>query len=242
MSNEKKGNFKELVRDRIKSERNQNPLVGMQVCSDVVYATVQDILTREQGVRAEDLLACLASMAGFSAVYDLVLKIDAKEIEVATPEVAVLGLSGGGTAYSGDYINRRIAEQKISVWSLAAGTTQELLGTSDFIDFVNLDEIFSRVASSVGSEHFGTPDLPEKHMCDIPQNFIKYFFPVLHRMLSEVELPVEDYFGTFAFALQPAITNTKEVLDPKMALKIVMEYSIPASKVDPKSILPKEFF
>lgn len=226
-------NPEELVKKAIADARENNPLIGMQLSGDTIYSSMQNLLTKNGRIHAETLLAALAALGGFSAVYDLVKKIESNEIKVELPEVAVLTLSDGRTAYAGDYINKQLAEGQISIWSLAAGMVQKL-GCNEFCD---LSEIFGRVASSIGGEEFGVVDVPEKHATDKPINFVIHFFPGFKELLQGIELPTEEYSGAFAFAVQKAMQDTSEVLPPSIALKIVMEFAIPMSKIDPHEVL-----
>jgi hypothetical protein len=101
---------------------------------------------------------------------------------------------------------------------------------------IDIKEIFAHVSNSIGSESFGNLRIAESHMPqDIPCNYLKNLWPVmlpvLEQYCSVTEGPI-----MFGLAIQEVMYMGKGVIDPLVALAIVMESAVAMSKVDFNSL------
>jgi hypothetical protein len=180
-------------------------------------------------VHIETLLCALGSLAGYScqaSVRELLVR------QGGEPEEKVFLIANGkdGKRYFfGDALNKPLAESRYSVWSLAAGVATHLGCQQP----VKVREIFAHVAATVGGPEFGIPRIPEGHRpVDPPSNWVKYAWPkALATVQGHCESPSE-WPAAFGIAIQEVMTQAKGVIDPCLALSIIMECAIPMSKVD----------
>lgn len=117
--------------------------------------------------------------------------------------------------------------------SLAAGATQRL-GTTELID---INEIFSYTAQTVGGESFGIPRIPDNHKpTDLPIDFVKFLWSKLLPVIEQYCETPSEWSILFGWAIQKVLSMRKGVIDPGLALSIVMESAVPMSKVNIKSL------
>jgi hypothetical protein len=126
-------------------------------------------------------------------------------------------------------LNETVAGAQYSVWGLSAGAAQQL-GAKEYPD---LEDIFKHVSSVLGTDGFGIPRVPEAHRAGaLPIAYLKALWaPLLPVVKLCCEKP-EHWPILYGLAIQDAIHFGKDVLDPSLAISIVMESAIPMSKVD----------
>jgi hypothetical protein len=193
-----------------------------------VFLRIMNGMKDQRGVHIESLLTCLGALAGYAcqaAVREANVSAGAK-----SPESGLTVATGadGRKYFFGDPLNRPLAENRHSVWSLTAGAIQQL-GKP----LPNVEDIFKHVAGTVGGDQFGIPRLPDGHRAgDTPINFLKavwpQILPIAQKFCDEpAHLPI-----VFGLAIQHAILMAKDVIDPTLAGTIAMESAVPMSKVD----------
>jgi hypothetical protein len=95
-------------------------------------------------------------------------------------------------------------------------------------------EVMSRTAQRVGTAEFGKPDLPDEHQPAMPPfEWVKHGRVRIVEALDLYEVPPLLRPSAVGFALQRAVDEGREALDPLMAVKIAIECSVPMAKVDP---------
>ena len=148
------------------------------------------------------------------------------------PETAafnVIGTKDGKQYFFGDPLNSALAESQYSIWGLAGGAAKNA-GCKEFPD---ISEIFGHTTTVLGGEQFGIPRVPENHRAgDTQINYLTGIWPALFPTVKLFCPNPVDWPILFGLAIQEAISAGKNVIDPGMALKIVMESAIPMSKVD----------
>lgn len=211
-----------------------------KLCAREVSTHLVDLLKDERGVRVETALGALGSLAGVSASFAMWHGLTNGRLRKELPEVMVVNTEPGDTFLFGDYINRRILAGErvgphlVSVWHLAAGQTMTLGGATD----LDLTAIVERVAGQIGRPAFGQIDVPElHHPGDTPQAMAMALFPKFRPILARYNTDVPNYFLPFALAVQHTMTEGKAVIDATLALRIVMECAVPASKIDPRPLM-----
>lgn len=215
----------------INEKRKEDPLIGAKIGAKEITQRLIEALKNERGVSVETLLASIGSLGGFAchmAIKDGIIKPGkAKENEVFT----IIGGADGKNYYFGDMVNRPLAEDRISFWGLAGGAAQQL----DKDGLPDIQAIFKHVASTVGGEGFGIPQMPEKHQpSNLPIDIVRSFWPALLPLIDKFcESPVERPY-LFGFCAQEVIEMGKDVIAPGMAAKLLMECAIPMSKIGPE--------
>jgi len=210
----------------VDERRAEDPMIGAKIGAKEILQQVINALKTGRGVRIEDLLAILATLAGYACQMSVREQPGGSLTEAVT--------SDGAKYYFGDALNRPLAESQYSVWSICAGTAQHLGVRPE--DFPGLDDVFRHVSASVGTPQFGIPRLPEAHMPgEPPRNYLKLwklFLPRVRRFCPDAQ----QWPMLYAIAIAEAMEMAKDVIAPQLALRLVMECAIPMSKVDPASV------
>jgi hypothetical protein len=213
--------------DRIKEMSPSDPLIGAKIAGKELAPRILEAMKVDRGVHVESLMCAAGALAGYSCQ----AAVRAKNRAQGDDELAGLSVAtahDGRTFLFGDPLNKYVAESEMSVWSISAGGAQAC-GCKTVLD---LDEVFAHVANTVGAGEFGVPRLPEGHpIHEHPQAYLTRlwprFFPMVERFCAEPDhWPI-----AFALAIQELQTQTKAVLEPCVALQVVMESAIPMSKV-----------
>lgn len=215
----------------LEERRKVDPLVGAKLGGKEVFQRLLRTMKDGKGVHTESLLSALGALAGYACQAGL--RADALQRGMSESQVFnVVKTASGETYYFGNRLNELLAESKMSVWSLAAGAASHN-GTKDLPD---LHAIFAHVSKTVGESSFGTPRVPSDHKAgDLPLNYLKTLWHPLSELARKFCKAPTEWPVMFAFAIQEAIDASKGVLDPRMALLIVMESAVPMSKVELKS-------
>jgi len=227
---------KEELQKRIND--SSEPLERMSLASYPVYGFLRGSIEAEQkDFDPRVLFASLGALAGFSCVLDIVYKIGSGSVALEQPAVVMIETTSGEVFYSGDLIIGKLAENKNSVFSLAAGGLEKL-GCAEDIKKIDIQDMFKRTAETLGGDEFGTPQLQAGVELPLPKELLSKHFSFFHSLLSiDLSLPLEEYFGAFALAFQSAIEDFNSQVPPKEALEIFMEYAVPMAKVNPKGIM-----
>jgi hypothetical protein len=217
------------IKERIREKRKSDPLIGPKLAGRALVQSLISGLKHQRGVHVETLLSALGSLAGYccqASVRELLVKQDGLPEEKA---FVVANGNDGKKYFYGDALNKALAEDQNSVWTLAAGVATHL-GCQQL---VNVEEIFKHVAATVGGPKFGIPRIPESHRpADPPSNWVKYgWSKALATIQDYCESPSE-WPTAFGFAIQEIMPQVKSAIDPCLALSIIMECAIPMSKVD----------
>ena len=230
--------FAAALQDVLKGE--SDPTVAARLAGREIATRLFKVLQSERGVRIETALGMLGSLAGVSAPIAMAKGLANGSLKMQAPEVVVLELKGGGGAMTGDYINRKILEAErvgphmLSVWGMAAGQAEQL-GAAVTLDRM---ELVRRVISQIGEAEFGHLDLPEAHHPgDSVGSMASSLFPAFEPLLDQFGIAPEHGFLPFSFAIQDVMQDGQGVLAPDMALKIVMECAVPASKMDGRAFI-----
>jgi hypothetical protein len=214
--------------DQVKRMQPTDSLIGAKVGGKELAGRLVEAMKADGGVHVESLMCAAGALAGYSCQ----AAVRAKNRALGRDEVALLtvaSLSDGGRLYFGDPLNRYLAEDELSVWSLSAGGAQ-MSGCNDFPD---LAPIFQHSAASAGTAAFGIPRLPEGHPIHAPpRHYLERLWPQFAPMVERFCTDPDHRPLLFGFCIQNLMTQTKAVLNPCTSLQIVMESAIPMSKVD----------
>jgi hypothetical protein len=213
--------------DRIKEMSPQDPLIGAKICGKELAPRLIGAMKAGRGVHVESLMCAVGALAGYSCQAAVRANNKAQGIhELAGLSIATA--QDGRTFLFGDPLNRYVAESEMSVWSIAAGGAQAC-GCTNMLD---VNEIFAHVANTVGAGDFGIPRLPEGHpVHEQPQSYVIRLWPDFYPLVQRL-CPEPDHWPiAFGLAIQELLAQTKAVLEPCLALRVVMESAIPMSKV-----------
>lgn len=217
-----------------------HPQINPNVKADeaVLNLVIQNYNARfpnEKGVHVETLLSILGALAGFGC------QMGIRETLIKTGKAqendlfSTVTTKEGQKFYYGDFLNEPIFSTKsgrISVWSLAAGAAQSL-GAKDLPD---VNAIAKYYTENLGDPSFFTPQLPQQHMPRIlPAESLGYW-PSTRNLQILYQVEPLHWGWTYAIAAQKLIIQAKDILDPALAARIVMEAAVPMSKFDPERV------
>lgn len=204
-----------------------DPYLGAKSAGREIHALVRGALDiADSRVHARSLLCALGAVAGYACQASVRAQSVAAGKGPDAPFRTIQG-ADGVTYLSGDAMLRPLAEDRMSLWNLAV-TAARLHGAKALPD---LEEMFEYNASVLGSRKFCSPRLSsEDSVSGSPAEFAARLWPVV----EAVVLPTGDvrlWPIAAGLAVQEAIASTKDVVAPELAVKIVMESAIPASRI-----------
>ena len=185
-----------------------------------------------KGIHVETLLSNLGALAGFGCQMgireSLIIRGDLKEEKA----FMLVETKNNIKLYFGDLTNELLLEGKMSVFSLVCGGAHRA-GAKKFPD---VHEIAGYYARAVGLPEYFMSRLPKQHQPRMyPITALGYWFAT--RELQVIWRVEPLHWGwNYALAAQKLIIEAKDVIDPEMAARIVMEAAIPMSKVDPDRV------
>jgi hypothetical protein len=213
----------------IAERKKRDPMAGLKIGGKELTQRLIKSLRDENGVHIETLLTILGALAGFSCQMSIREELaQSDKRSKAEPFMVVCG-ADGKNYYFGDALNRPLAESQWSIWALCAGAAQHM-GCTELPD---INDIFRHVSETVGSERFGVPRVAQAHQAnDLPINLIKTIWPKTLPFVAEFcDRPVQ-WPVLLGIAIQQAMYLGKGIIDPGLAVSIVMESAVPMSKVD----------
>jgi hypothetical protein len=217
--------------NRWKARRAQpldpDPYLGAKSAGREVYLQVRGTFDLgDSRLHARSLLCALGAIAGRACQASVRAQSLAAGKEPDAPFRVIVG-EDGRTYLSGDALVRALAEDRMSVWNLAAAAARHHGARS----LPDLEEIFEYNARIVGTQKFGLPRLsPEHSVSGLPAEFAGRLWPAVEgvvRMTGDPKLwPI-----AAGLAVQEAIAATRDLVAPEIAVKIVMESAIPVSRM-----------
>jgi len=212
----------------VKEMSGNDPLIGAKIGGKELAQRMMTVMKTERGVHVESILGALGSLAGYACQASVRAQARAQGLD-ETAHFARAEGTDGKTYFFGDALNKPLAEDQYSVWSLAAGGAQ----AAGCKEIPEPTDGLAHVAATVGSPEFGLPRLPAEHpMHDTPLNYVEAFWPQAFPMISKFCPDPEHWPILLGLAIQDIMSQSKGVLDPCFALKLVMECAVPMSKVD----------
>lgn len=219
------------MRDAIAAKRHEDPLVGAKVASNILFQGLMGTLKQEgRGVHMETALVVVGSLAGYACQAGVLR--ERRAADPAAMPFHVATTKDGHILYYGDELNAPLAETQYSVWSLCAGTAQQLGA-----QIPNVSEIFTHVSTVAGTPAFGVPRYPgEGRAGDLPVNYLRVFWPKVFPALEKYCDKPTHWPVALGLVAQQLIEAGREVVDPTSAVRIIMECAIPMSKLDSRHV------
>ncbi|RFP34636.1 hypothetical protein D0T24_13615 [Duganella sp. BJB480] len=218
----------EALLRQIAERSKSDPLIGAKLGGKDVTQRLLAGMKTAQGVHIESLLCALGALAGYACQ----ASVRAQAVARGLPETALLTsvqTKDGQTYFFGDDLNKPLAESRYSVWGIAGGGAQEA-GCKSLPD---LAAIFRHTSEVVGTDAFGKPRVPDNHVPrDQPINYVRTLWPVLKPVVVKYCPNPEHWPVLLGLSIQEVILMAKTVIDPCLAMQLVMEAAVPMSKVN----------
>lgn len=190
---------------------------------DVIMTALKD----ERGIHLESLFCALGAVAGYAC--QVAVRADAGK--AGLPEdglFQIITAADGQRFFFGDALNRPLAEDRLSVWSLVAGAAAHD-GARRLPD---LTELFKHNAASLGSEAYGVPRLPAEHPVQgRPVEYARKLWPLVRPVLAQLLPEPRQWPVCLGLAIQDVMARARGTVPPEVAALIVMESAIPVSKL-----------
>ncbi len=230
----------ELINSTVRVLKGAVPGTGKsydsQRVSDEIVQILFAELKEERGIHGETVLATLGALAGFSVQMAL------RETLVKTGKMPedkvfiIVKTKSGENFYLGELTNGGLFGVKsaaYSVFAIVGGGAQEA-GAKELPDVKDINRY---VVSTIGSDKFGIPRVPAAHMPHaLPIDLLsKFWNPVRNLLVLKVQEPLQ-WPLVLALAAQKVIVMYKDLLDPALAGKLVMETAVAMAEVDPTKI------
>ena len=226
-ANQNRSPAKQALLRAIAEKRAEDPLIGAKLGAREIVQWLLVAMKSEKGVHIESLLAVLGALAGYSCQASV--REQARLGGSSQESLVVANGTDGKKYFFGDALNKPLAEDQHSIWGLAADAAQKN-GCEQLPD---LGAIFKHTAESVGGVAFRIPRIPANHKPgDLPINYLTALWPKVRPTLEEFCAQPSEWPVLLGLSIQDAILKAKGVIDPRLALEIVMEYAVPMSKVD----------
>lgn len=209
--------------------KNVDPLFGVKKGGKEVAAKLFAAMSSEKGIHLESLLCALGAIAGYACQVSVREEFVHQQGRLEKDVFIVVNSKQNGVSYFfGDLLNKPLAESKYSIWSLSSGASQKL-GLQRLID---LHDIFRHVTDTLGQSNFGVPRVPVVHKAkELPINYVQYLWPQLFPLAQRYSQKPGDWPVLFGVAVQEILFASKGLIDPELALQIVMESAVPMSKI-----------
>ena len=213
----------------LERQKKNDPLIGPKMGAKQVNNSLIRGMRNTKGVHIESYLTALGALAGYSCQMSVREALQRSNLPPEENHVLVVANGADGKKYFfGDALNKPLAEDPYSVWGLAAGAAQKM-GAK----LPDIGEIFSHVAATVGRRDFGVPRLPEDRQPDKrPVEYVKAVWPTLLPVVKSFCDDPAEWPMLFAIAVQETIFMAKDVIEPGLAVTVVMESAVPMSKID----------
>lgn len=222
--------------DRFPWSDEDQPSVEQAVGDLAGYLT--DHFSTEQGVHTESLMVATGALAGFAAIYG-VWETGVKPGRLRLmSDIEVMTGADGRSYYAGEVINRLLLPvegAEHTLWGFVCeGVSKAGVKPPDVED---LASIMEHVAGSLGAPHFGQVRMPEGHHAAWPApEILPVVWPRAARILSGADLSPDHWCAACALLARDLITASKDVLDPRLSVRIVMEAALATAKVDPATV------
>lgn len=223
----------QAVLEHLKRNEANDPTERAQLVGRILFEWSMEVLKDERGVRAENMLAMLASVGGhqcLAPILDQLAKDGRHCKEIGMMEVET---KDGQRFYFGDLPNKLLIESQLALLSLAMGSAQEA-GASVSMEMIQAE--MGKVAGLVGSDEFFDVDLPERNAIDSPLNWAKAFNAQIVQHCELYDLHPMQRSSAIGFALYRVIDATKGAIDPNIAASIALQCAVRMAKVDPQKI------
>lgn len=215
-------------------KKTDDPLFGIKKGGKDVANKLFAAMSSDRGIHLESLLCALGSMAGYACQVSVREEFVRQQGRLEKEVFIVVDSTQNGSRYFfGDLLNKPLAESRYSIWSLSSGASQKV-GLTSLID---LHDIFRHVTETLGQTSFGVPRLPPAHVArELPEDYVRHLWPQLFPIAQRYCDKPDQWPILFGVAVQEILFASKGLIDPQLALQIVMESAVPMSKINLKEI------
>lgn len=207
------------------------------------------VLANEQGVHVETLMAALGALHGFASQNAALARvIAAKDAGETLPEsaIALVKTVDEKRFLFGDWINKHIfytEENDLSLERITLGTAHAM--GIELTDLVDASKLAGEIAETVGSETFGQSNViadhhPHQSAVSLVNDLWQLFLDIMElespNAPNEPALNVEHYPAFVSVVVAQFLEMTKDVLDSRIAVQLLLESAMITAKIDPARV------
>ncbi len=223
--------------EAIAARRAQDPLVGARIGAEEISRRLLKAMASDRGVHVESLLAVCGALAGQACQAG----VRARSRAAGLAELSglhVVGTADGGSCLVGEGLVQALFNDPYSTWGLAAGAAQQAGCTA----LPDPTALWRHGMEQLGQGDFGVPQVPDAHQPS-PESLqsLPTLWPALLPLAQRFCPDAAEWPILYGLVAQKAITMGREVIDPCLALRIVMDTAIASAMVVlPQSLEPAD--
>ncbi len=217
-------------------------MARLHIVSQDVTTKILELTCDSKGLHMEAAIGILGALAGFSTSYAMVTRLVEGALEAKPPEAVIARLKSGDYIVFGEFITRKLVEgediagHRLSLLHVIYEKAEHLAK----VEPLDTEDLFARVAKTIGTPVFGVPDMPESCPLDeLPETYVTNLFPGFLPILEEYDLPVDHYHLAFGLSAQAVMQIGKDIVSPGLSAKLFMECAVPMSYLDPRPLMPQ---
>ena len=216
-----------VLRHLLEQEKVE-PGIRERLAGKILYDFTYELMKDERGVRIENMIAMLASVAGQQCIAPI-LDGGSPDETMEQKGLTVIKGNDGQFYFFGDPPNRLLVESPDSLISLAFGAAQSV-GAPVTMEMIH--EEMRKVAQRVGGPEFEVLDLPPEHMVDRPTEWARVFTPKVLEPLDLYDVPPMRRATAIGYALYQAIVASKDTnMGPLLAAQIALQCATRTAKL-----------
>lgn len=194
-------------------------------------------IRRRGQIHAETILTEIGALAGFAAqmaVRKSMIEPQGMDAASVLQEVVT---KNGEKYYFGDMLNwivfENVGTPPYSIWTYV----RDVVPHANRHLLLDVEDIVSYAARTIGTMRFGVPRLPAPHMPHTPPRaaLAEHWRTVREEFEASGRGPQEWPYD-LGYAAQWQMVTNRERLALPLAARIVMEAAIPMSKIDPRTV------
>lgn len=198
-----------------------------------IFASYKD----KSGVHIESALSALGALSGFALQSGIREEFVKKQGKPENKVFTIVEAKNGEKYYFGAIFDQPLYDTrpgKMSVWALVGGGALK----AGVKTLPNINELAKSNAAAIGSKSYGKLTVQDKHQPrELPVEAIKKHWKMTKDLLDSTGSNPLVWGWQIALVAQDVIVSGKDVIEPGLAARIVMEPAISMSKIDPNTIL-----
>lgn len=205
-----------------------------EILGDRICRSCREALDQDDGLHVESLLGMLAALGGFSCAVAAHGLVTSRRSAVTWRDLQVVTSAEGYPYISGDFPNRFLLDDDHSLLNLALA---EVRACGAAFPAAAVRDTLKHASASGGPPDRVRPRVPGLHApLDLPIAYVASQWVEVEAQLQQEIIFPPQYPQIFGFAIAQAIRNTRELINPFIAGRIILEYAVPMTRVLPGTV------
>jgi hypothetical protein len=217
---------------QVAEARATDPTAGVRTGAVHLVNYLEPPFRVPQGVKLDLVLAALGAVAGHTALTTAVIKVTEAGGQPGAFDILTIETADGSTYYTGNAINGALFESAESVLGFAVNFAEAFhLRREPLPDF---DELAAHVTSTMGTPAFGVirwPGLGVRPNRPTVTALLDHFWDGWTPYFPVFCTEPRQWLILMGAAITDTLSRAQEIMPPGVALQIVMEAAMPASRM-----------